>query len=102
MTTPEPESTGAADVFDMYDEELIQDPFPGYAQVREQAPLVRGVMPGVDPAWVVTRYDDVKMVLSDPRFVNDRANIPGVEVPNMRAQLLSSFDIPDEYHKYRL
>ncbi|MGH3392666.1 MAG: cytochrome P450 family protein, partial [Actinomadura sp.] len=42
------------------------------------------------------------MVLSDPRFVNDRANIPGVEVPNMRAQLLSSFDIPDEYHKYRL
>jgi cytochrome P450 len=94
--------TGATELIDMYGGELMRDPFTGYARVREQAPLVRGVMPGVDPAWVVTRYDDVKMVLSDPRFVNDKANIPGIHVPNMREQVLRAHEIPAEYMKYRL
>jgi cytochrome P450 len=59
-------------------------------------------MPGVDPAWVATRYDDIKMVLRDPRFVNDKANIPGAQVPDMREQVLGLFEIPAEYMKYRL
>jgi cytochrome P450 len=94
--------TGATELIDMNDEDLMRDPFTGYSRIRDQAPLVRGVMPGIDPAWVVTRYDDVKMVLSDPRFVNDKANIPGMRVANMREQVLRAHDIPAEYMKYRL
>ncbi|MQA95199.1 MAG: cytochrome P450 [Streptosporangiales bacterium] len=86
----------------MCDAELMRDPYTGYARLREQAPLVRGLMPGVDPAWIVTRYEDVQRVLSDPRFVNDRANVPGIRVPNMREQVLRAHEIPGEYWKYRL
>lgn len=102
MTTREPDATGAADVIDMNDEELMRDPFTGYAPIRERASLVRGVMPGIDPAWIVTGYDDVKMVLRDPRFVNDGANVPGAQVPNMREQVLRAHEVPAEYMKYRL
>src|SRR5918999_5645072 len=102
MTTTEQDQAGAPYIVDMADEQLVQDPFTGYSRIRERAPIVRGVMPGIDPAWVVTRYDDVKMVLSDPRFVNDKANIPGMRVANMREQVLRAHDIPAEYMKYRL
>jgi cytochrome P450 len=102
VTSTESDATGATELVDMYDAELIRDPFSGYARIREQAPLARGVMPGVDPAWIVTRYEDVKMVLSDPRFVNEKANVPGMDVPNMREQVLRAHEIPAEYMKYRL
>jgi cytochrome P450 len=58
-------------------------------------------MDGVEPAWIVTRYHDVKMVLSDPRFVNDKKNVPGTPPP-IREQVLQAFGIPPEYQKYRL
>ena len=31
-------------------------------------------LPTREPAWLVTRYDDVAMVLKDERFVKDAAN----------------------------
>lgn len=40
---------------------------PRYAQLREQS-LLRVRVPYGDDAWLVTRYDDVKTVLNDPRF----------------------------------
>ncbi|MDN3355680.1 cytochrome P450 [Actinomadura sp. DC4] len=57
---------------------LIQDPFTAYSEIRERTRLVRAAMPGVEPFWMVTRYDDAKSVLSDPRFVVNSANIPGM------------------------
>jgi cytochrome P450 len=93
---------GTAEVINMYDEELVRDPYGGYARIRERTPLARGVMPGVEPAWVVTRYDDVKTVLADPRFVNDQANVPGPPVRSLREQVLRAHEIPPEYMKYRL
>jgi hypothetical protein len=87
------------EVVDMADEQLVQDPFTGYSRIRERAPLVRGVMPRVDPAWIVTRYDDVKMVLDDPRFVIDPANVPGMKLPSLHEQVTAS-RIPPEYMKY--
>jgi cytochrome P450 len=102
VTTTEPGQTGATDVINIYDEELMRDPYTGYGRIRDQAPLVRGMMPGVDQVWLVTRYDDVKSVLGDSRFVNDKANIPGLQVANMREQVLRAHEIPAEYMKYRL
>jgi cytochrome P450 len=83
----------------MTDEQLVQDPFTGYSRIRERAPLVRGFMPRVDPAWIVTRYHDVKLVLGDPRFVIDSANVPGMNLPSLHEQVTSS-RIPPEYSKY--
>jgi cytochrome P450 len=39
-----------------------------YTQLRINQPLSRVVLPSGHEAWLVTRYDDVRAVLSDPRF----------------------------------
>jgi hypothetical protein len=93
---------GASDVVDMNDGELRRDPFHGYSRIRERTPVVRAVMHGVDPVWLVTRYDDVKTVLSDPRFVVDPANVPGLEVENRSRQVQGVVGVPPEYLKYRM
>ncbi len=41
---------------------------PMYARLREHEPLARVRMPYGDPAWLVTRYADVRAVLADARF----------------------------------
>ena len=49
--------------------EVIADPFPVFQELREQAPLYRSSVLG---GWVLTRYDDVKLAISDRRFSADR------------------------------
>jgi cytochrome P450 len=45
---------------------------PGeFAWLREHRPITRVTLPSGDQAWLVTRYDDVKAVLSDTRFSRD-------------------------------
>ena len=39
-----------------------------YTELRATEPVSRVVMPSGDEAWLVSRYDDVRTVLSDPRF----------------------------------
>ena len=48
------------------------DPFPFYARLRTEDPVHRVTLPGGRPAWLVTRYDDVVMVLKDERFAKDK------------------------------
>jgi cytochrome P450 len=94
--------TDNSDMVDMGDRQLMLDPYGGYSRIREQAPLVRAVMPGVDPVWLATRYDDIKKVLSDPRFVVNAANVPGMRVRSLRQQILrGAHAVPPEYLKYR-
>ena len=51
------------------------NPFPYYASLRAEAPVYRIVMPDKQAAWLITRYDDVAMVLKDEQhFVKDRRN----------------------------
>lgn len=57
------------------------DPFPFYARLRAESPVHRVVLPGAQPAWLVTRYDDVAAVLKDPRFVKQRENIAAGDKP---------------------
>jgi cytochrome P450 RapN len=51
---------------------------PRYAELREE-PLARVDMPYGGQAWLATRYEDVKIVLSDPRF--SRSETVGRDVP---------------------
>ena len=48
------------------------DPYPFYARLRAHDPVHRVTLPGGTAAWLVTRYDDVVMVLKDDRFAKDR------------------------------
>ncbi|TDB77241.1 MULTISPECIES: cytochrome P450 [unclassified Micromonospora] len=41
---------------------------PRYAQLRREEPLIRIRLPFGEPAWLATRYADVRTVLADPRF----------------------------------
>ena len=61
------------------------NPFPFYARLRAEAPAYRMTLPTKEAAWLVTRYDDVAMVLKDERFVKDTTNAltPG-QVANQR------------------
>ncbi|MFE7639315.1 cytochrome P450 [Kitasatospora sp. NPDC057518] len=72
MTTAEP-----AETVDLRADHLIRDPFAAFADLRERAPLARATIPGVEPFWIAVRYQDVRTVLSDPRFVNDVNAVDG-------------------------
>lgn len=44
------------------------EPPPEWAQLRSQCPVAQVRLASGDPALVLTRYSDVRQVLSDPRF----------------------------------
>lgn len=44
------------------------DPQPELAELRRDEPVARVLLPSGDTAWMITRYDDVRTVLADPRF----------------------------------
>jgi cytochrome P450 len=48
------------------------NPYPFYAQLRDQAPVHRIILGDKRPAWLVSRYNDVVTVLKDDRFVKDK------------------------------
>ncbi len=62
---------------DLLSPELMADPYGGFARLREQAPVLTGSMMGGPPMWLVTRYDDVRAVFTDPRFFNNPGSVPG-------------------------
>lgn len=97
-------ATGIGDTgtpVNLMDPALLKDPFGEFSRLREQAPLVRGFLFNPEkPAWLVTRYDDVKQVLSDPRFVNNPANVPGVDARSIRDNLLRARGVPPDYMRY--
>ncbi|WP_437813962.1 cytochrome P450 family protein [Sorangium sp. So ce1078] len=47
------------------------NPYPLYARLRSEAPVVRIVYSDRKPAWLVTRYADVASALKDPRLGKD-------------------------------
>lgn len=48
---------------DLFSDEILQDPYPTYARMREQGSVVR--METYD-IWALTRYDSVRNALGDP------------------------------------
>lgn len=55
--------------------EFKANPFPYYARLREQEPVSQVLLPDGQTAWLVTRYDDVAMVLKDERFAKDKLRV---------------------------
>ena len=76
------------------------DPYADYAVLREAGPVHRISGTDGNPAWLVTRYDDVRQALADPRLSLDKSNgLPGnyrglALPPALDANLLN-MDPPD-------
>ncbi|MFD5815909.1 cytochrome P450 [Streptomyces sp. NPDC127038] len=87
--------------------ELAADPYAVYARLREAGPVHR--VTGTDglPAWLVTRYDDVRQALADPRLSLDKRNAPpggyrGMALPPALDANLLNMDPPDHTRIRRL
>ncbi|MDA0563975.1 cytochrome P450 [Streptomonospora sp. S1-112] len=96
--TPQHESPDSATV-SLLDPDLLADPYTGFARLREAAPVQRVRHLDGSTMWLVTRQDDVRTVLDDPRFVNDPGRIEGGP-GDKRAQMITTFGIPEEYIPY--
>jgi len=54
------------------DRSFVQDPYPAFAQLREEAPVYWHEQTGY---WWITRYEDVWNALRDPRFSSARTEV---------------------------
>jgi cytochrome P450 len=88
-----------ADVVDLFSPEVVADPFGWYARLREETgpdtgTLNLGVMMGGPEMWLVTRYEDVRQVLTDPRFLtNPPPDSPALDI---RDGVFKKLDFPPE------
>jgi cytochrome P450 len=77
-----------------------------YAELRAEDPVARVTLPTGRPAWVLTRYDDVRTLLSDPRVSADirRPSFPalgkGEQEAGARLRPFIRTD-PPEHTRYR-
>ena len=81
------------------------DPDPLLLELLEHEPVARVQLPYGEPCWIVTRNDDVRTVLGDPRF--SRAAIVGRDVARTQAVLpigdsILGMDAPDHTRIRRL
>ncbi|MBP2337094.1 cytochrome P450 [Saccharothrix coeruleofusca] len=97
MTVPEIDPTDPA---------VLHDPFTAYRRAGEQSPLARMRVPGMGPLWVVTRHEQARQVLGDPRFELNAASFlrpPGIPehcLPYLRT--MAEIDGPEHTRLRRL
>ncbi|MDT3395188.1 cytochrome P450 [Streptomyces sp. B1866] len=100
MTVHGPDSTDPGETFDLNSADFVRDPFGCFARMRERPGLTRGVIPGVDPMWVATRYEDVRMVMTDARFLIDAASVRARDVAHRTEQTWQARGMFTGYEKY--
>jgi cytochrome P450 len=47
------------------------NPFPFFAQLRAEAPVYRMLLPDKKPLWIISRYEDVNLLMKDERFIKN-------------------------------
>jgi cytochrome P450 len=77
---------------------------PMYGTLRDIEPLARVRLPHGEEGWLLTRYDDVRVALSDPRFSLAQAAVR--DTPRMGPQrmgaILTDLDPPEHTRLRRL
>src|ERR1700689_3295574 len=102
-----PNVTDAAELESIDEDSYYQDPQGFFARRRESRPVAPVHMPAYGRAWVVTRYADVRAVLTDPRLAKDVHRWPGggrsrpSEATGVYAHMLHA-DPPDHTRLRRL
>ncbi|MFE3140613.1 cytochrome P450 [Streptomyces scopuliridis] len=57
------------------------EPAPDYAELRKSEPVAPLTLPTGHRAWVISRYDDVRLVMADPRF--SKAALTAPDAPRL-------------------
>ena len=100
----------ATRTFDLSSDTFKANPYSTYALLRRDEPVFRVSGPMGSEVWLVTRYDDARSVMGDPRFSKDPANAPawaktmagvGDDEGPMGRNMLNS-DPPDHTRQRRL
>lgn len=81
------------------------DPSPTFAALRENRPVARVRTLAGAEVWLVTRYDDVKLVLADPRFSRAavvKQGAPRVALAKPMPNSLTTTDPPEHSRLRRL
>lgn len=90
---------------DLTDPAVIADPFTAYDRARAEGPVVRLHVPGM-PMLALTRHEDARAMLTDPRFAIRAASfvgIPGVpDAYRSYLRTMSEMDGPDHLRLRRL
>ncbi|MFD5862457.1 cytochrome P450 family protein [Streptomyces chartreusis] len=86
---------------------LIDHPHDVYRRLRDTAPVHRIAGTDGNPAWVVTRYHDVRDALTDPRLSVDKrhakeGNYQGLTLPPALDANLLNMEAPDHTRIRRL
>ncbi len=84
-------TTTGTERHELFDGAFWTDPYPAYAQLREQEPVRRLDLPD-GPMWLISRHSDVREAFVDPRLSKDwrftlpeqqRAQMPAAPTPMM-------------------
>ncbi|MEU8244596.1 cytochrome P450 [Actinoplanes missouriensis] len=88
----------------MMDPELMRDPISVYGAAREECPVVRLAAPGFGGIYAVTRHQDVKTAMGDPRLAMTASSWNQRIPDDVRPYLLtmSHMDGPDHVRLRRL
>ncbi|MFC9585601.1 cytochrome P450 [Streptomyces yangpuensis] len=87
--------------------ELLEHPYSVYDRLRDTAPVCRITGTDGTPAWLVTRYDDVRAALTDRRLSLDKSHAKeggyrGLSLPPALDANLLNMDPPDHTRIRRL
>jgi cytochrome P450 len=63
--------SGTTPTLEKIPKEFMQHPFELYARLRREGPAREVIMPNGVKMWMVTRYEDVRAILADPRISKD-------------------------------
>ncbi|MEU9776473.1 cytochrome P450 [Streptomyces sp. NPDC047968] len=88
-------------------DDLITRPYDVYRDLRTTSPVHRITGTDGQPAWLVTRYNDVRAALADPRLSLDKrhareGNYRGLALPPALDANLLNMDPPDHTRLRRL
>ena len=53
---------------DLSDPAVLGDPVATYNEARERCPVAKTAVPGLGTLWIVTRHEEARAMLGDPRF----------------------------------